>query len=467
MMSPWVVRNVLHPVHEGLVGRPTRRVRRELERSQWWPAAELRRLQEQKLRALLVHAWGRSPVHRKRLEHAGLDRVALDQFRIENLAGLPLLDKQAIRDNLDGLADRGVPGGARRYTTGGSSGEPLIFYFDRRRQAHDQAARIRTHAWFGVEHGEREVYLWGAPVELSKQDRIKAFRDRLTNQLLLSAFNMSADTMADYLRRIERFRPSCLFGYPSSLALLAEFALGRGGAVHRPGLKAVFVTGEKCYPHQRRLLEDAFAVPVADCLGARDAGFLAHECPAGSMHLTAESVIVEVVDESGQPLPAGALGEIVVTHLENYALPFLRYRTGDMGRLSDASCPCGRELPLLQVAEGRSTDFLVRPDGAVVHALAVIYTLRDLPGVRAFKVHQRAVEDVIVWVVRAEHDAADSRIVRELRARLGDSVRIEVAAVDALPSERSGKFRYVTSDVDWRGCAHEQPADADRLAVSA
>ncbi len=176
------------------------------------------------------------------------------------------------------------------------------------------------------------------------------------------------------------------------------------------------------------------------------------------MHLTAESVVVESVDASGAPAGPGELGELVVTHLENYALPFLRYRTGDMGRLGDSACPCGRGLPVMEVAAGRSTDFLVRRDGAVVHALAVIYAFRELPGIRSFRVHQRSVDDVSVLIVKADNYGAESdgRIAAEIRRRLGGSVQVEITAVDRIPGERSGKYRYVTSDVDWRSAVHAE-----------
>jgi phenylacetate-CoA ligase len=468
-MSPWLVRNVIYRAHERLIGRPTYRVFGALMASQWWSVQELARLQEWKLRVLLQHAWDHCPSHRRRLVAAGLARGDLERFPLAQIAALPQLDKPTICENLDQLVDRTARGGAFRYTTGGSSGEPLIFYVDRRRQAHDQAARMRTHAWFGVLPGEKEVYLWGAPVELSKQDRIKAMRDRLTNQLLLNAFDMSQESMARYLESIGRYRPACLFGYPSSLALLAEFARTRGQCARFTGLKAVFVTGELLYPHQRQVIEQVFGVPVANCLGARDAGFLAHECPEGGLHVTAESVIVETIDRAGRPARAGELGEIVVTHLENHALPFVRYRTGDMGRLDSGTCRCGRGLPLLQIAEGRSTDFLVRADGTVVHALALIYTLRDLPGVRAFKVHQRSFDHIVVRLVKAAAYVSEneSRIVHEFRARLGAGIRVDIVAVDALPPERSGKFRYVTSDVDWRVPTYGHTAVSDRSAVAA
>lgn len=132
----------------------------------------------------------------------------------------------------------------------------------------------------------------------------------------------------------------------------------------------------------------AFSCPVANGYGGRDAGFIAHECPSGCMHITAEDIIVEIVDESGIVQPPGVAGEIMVTHLAASEYPFIRYRTGDIGILSNEKCACGRGLPLLHEIQGRSTDFVIAADGTVIHGLALIYILRDLPGVKSFKVIQ-------------------------------------------------------------------------------
>lgn len=118
----------------------------------------------------------------------------------------------------------GVPGGAYQYTTGGSSGTPLNFYFGKWRQASDAAGRIRARRWWGIDIGDKEIYLWGAPVELAKTDKIKQIRDRLMNQVLLNAFDMSPTTMQEYLQTIQQYQPKCMYGYASSLALLAKFA---------------------------------------------------------------------------------------------------------------------------------------------------------------------------------------------------------------------------------------------------
>ena len=347
----------------------------------------------------------------------------------------------------------GVPGGASRYNTGGSSGEPLVFYFGRSRQASDAAGRIRARRWWGVDVGDREAYLWGAPVELNKTDRIKTIRDGLLNQLVLNAFAMSATNMDAYLDAVQAFRPKCIYGYASSVALLAARARVRGTRLRLPELRVVCATGEPLYPHQRQLIEEVFGVPAANEFGSRDIGFTAHETPQGQMLLISESIILEVLDEAGRPVAAGELGEAVMTGLCSEAQPFIRYRTGDMVRMSPESCSDGRGLHVLSEVVGRTTDFVVRPDGVVMHALAVIYVLRDVEGVAEFKFIQHALRDVEVLVVPDARwtEAAHAKVMAGLAARLGNDVRINIRLVDAIPVEASGKYRYVVSHVPQRG----------------
>ncbi len=168
------------------------------------------------------------------------------------------------------------------------------------------------------------------------------------------------------------------------------------------------------------------------------------------MHVSAEDIIVEIVAADGTVLPPGQAGEIVVTHLATRDFPFIRYRTGDVGVLDHAACPCGRGLPLLREIQGRSTDFVVAQDGTVMHGLALIYVLRDLPEIASFKIVQESRERVRVLVVPAKPLTAAVRdsIDEGLRARLGQAVRVEIEEVSEIAAERSGKFRYVVSNVE-------------------
>ena len=450
MPHPVLSRRVVYPLQERLLQRPTFAYLESLERSERLSRAELERLQMQKLKTLLRAAATHSPWHADRIRAAEIDVAAGSaELTLDDLRRLPTMTKQDARANVDRIHWPGVPGGAFPYNTGGSSGEPLLFYYGRNRQASDAAGRMRARRWWGADVGDREVYLWGAPVELGKTDRIKNLRDRLLNQLLLNAFEMSVANMDAYLEAIQAFQPRCIYGYASSVALLAARASERKLRLRLPELRVVCTTGEPLYPHQRTLLEQVFGVPAANEFGSRDIGFTAHESPQRQILLMSESIILEVLDREGRPVPVGELGEGVMTGLCSDAQPFIRYRTGDMVRMSAEGCRDGRGLHVLSEVLGRTTDFVIRTDGTIMHALAVIYVLRAVEGIAEFKFIQHSVRDVEVLVVAGAKwsEGAKAQIAAGLADRLGAGVRVNVRRVDAIPAEASGKYRYVVSHV--------------------
>lgn len=443
----------MHPLHERLVGRSTLRFDRELGESQWWSPVQVRDLQTSKLNRLFAHVREHVPYYRDRLPVVSNGRKDGDPWAV--LKQLPLISKEEIRRAGEAIIWRDSPGGLTQRSTGGSTGEPLTFFLDRRREAYDQAARMRTHRWFGVQMGDCEVLLWGSPIEWCRTDRAKSLRDRLFQQHLLNAFAMSPTRMDSFLRKWDKLRPVSLFGYPSSIALFVQHAQARNRSLDTSRLKAVFVTGEVCYPHDRSTIETYFRAPVADGYGSREAGFIAHQCPEGGMHITAENVIVEIV-EYGHAVPQGETGEIVVTHLDAYGMPFIRYRTGDQGRLIAGRCRCGRGLPLMDVVQGRSTDFLVLPDGTIKHALSIIYPLREMEAVGRFRVTQEQNLAVTVEVVAAASKPRPSiqLVHQKLRPVVGPEIALDVRFVDGIESASSGKYRYVISHARRRSEAY-------------
>jgi len=445
-----LARRVVYPLQERFLGRPTFEYLDALEASQWLPREAIERLQMEKLAALLKIALAHCPWHAERIRAAGLDAVLGSRLpTLEDLRRLPPMTKEDARNHGEAMRWKEVPGGGFRYNTGGSSGQPLIFQFGRMRQASDAAGRIRARRWWGVDVGDREVYLWGAPVELARTDRIKTLRDRLLNQLVLNAFDMSAAHMDEYIGAIHAFRPKCVYGYASSVALLAAHARARGRSLAVPGLRVVCTTGEPLYPDQRALISGAFGVPVANEYGSRDIGFTAQETLQGELLLMSESVLLEVLDAQGRPVAPGETGEAVMTGLCSDAQPFIRYRTGDRLRLSAAPASCGRGLHVIAEVAGRSTDFVVREDGTIMHALAVIYVLRAAEGVAEFKLIQHTVRDIEVRVVPDARwsEASAAAVEAGLRARLGNDLRIDLRLVESIPPEASGKYRYVVSHV--------------------
>jgi phenylacetate-CoA ligase len=442
-----LIANVVFPLQERLKHHDTVRVRRQMEARQGWPRERILAFQLARLQTLLRDVGTHVPYYRTVFAQAGFDPAAVES--VAALQALPFLTKAIVRAQGDALRADDARALAR-FNTGGSSGEPLIFFIGRERVTHDVAAKWRATRWWGVDIGDPEIVLWGSPIELGAQDRIRLLRDRLMRTELLPAFEMSDARVAQFIARIRAVRPKMLFGYPSALGYLALYAEKKGIRLDDLGIKVAFTTGERLYEHQRAAIERLYACPVANGYGSRDGGFIAHQCPAGGMHITAEDIIIEIIDESGNVLPPGQAGEIVITHLATRDFPFIRYRTGDVGVLSEDTCACGRGLPLLKEIQGRGTDFVVARDGTVLHGLSLVYIVRDLVGVRAFKIIQESLDLTRVQLVTDPgfDPASEQTIIDGFRQRLGQAVAVNIEQVETITPEKSGKYRYIVSRVE-------------------
>ena len=438
------VAGVLFPLHEILKGHDTNRRLRELERSQWGDASALGALQLARLRRLLGVAATQVPYYRDLFRRVGFQPDSIGS--VEDLARLPILTKSHIRAHQAAFLREGARG-LTRNSTGGSTGEPLQFFVGPARVSADVAHRRRAMRWWNVDIGDPEIVLWGSPIEITRQDRVRAIRDRLFRSTLLSAAGMTPPRMDAYLDTLTRVRPVHIFSHASVLCELASHAERTGRPLSGLGTRVVFVTSEELYEFQRRQLERVFGCPVANGYGGRDAGFISQECPEGGMHVSAEDLVVEVVDDRGAPVPRGTAGEIVVTHLASDDFPFVRYATGDVGILHDARCSCGRGLPLLRELHGRADDLLLALDGSRVPGQMVVHLVRSRPEIQGFKLVQEAPDLVRVLLVVNGELTADARtsVVVGIRARLGEGMRVEFETVDAIPREASGKYRTVVS----------------------
>lgn len=201
--------------------------------------------------------------------------------------------------------------------------------------------------------GDPQIVVWSSPIELGAQDWARQMRDSLLRIRLVPAFGMSPARLDGYIREIRAFRPRMIFGCPSALACIARRAEQSSRMLDDLGIRVAFVTSEQLCEGQRAQISAAFGCAVANGYGGRDAGFIAHECNYGGMHISGEDIIVEIVDTEGRVLPADESGEIVVTHMATREFPFIRYRTGDVGVLDDEECECGRGLPMLKEIKGR------------------------------------------------------------------------------------------------------------------
>jgi len=449
MIYQKALRSVVYPIWEMKQPKDARafEILRLLEKTQWWPPPKLEQFQQQRLQALLRHAYENVAYYHRVFNQLGLRPG--DIKSTGDLQQLPILTKDTIRNNLDDLVARNYPR-QKVYpgATGGSTGEPLRFFVDRRSGAWNVAAAYREWGWAGYNVGDRMAYLWGSPQDLSYQAKFKfKIFDFIRRIILLDAFNMTERDLEEYVQVLRKFKPKVINAYTSAVYLMARYMEQKGISDVRP--KAILLTTEMLFAYQRETIERAFGCPVFDYYGSREVTLQAGECPEHSgYHLAVENGLVEFVRD-GKDVAPGELGKIVITDLCNYAMPFIRYETGDLGVLSDEMCPCGRGLPLMKSIEGRTTDILRRDDGGYVSSPGLTVVIKDFRNIKQIQIIQKIIGHVTLKVVKGEsYSDKDSELLEQVMKRyLGSNTQIDMCYVDSIPVTPSGKYRFTISEV--------------------
>ena len=464
-MFPRVARQILLPFHEAILGRSTFSIWRRLERQ---PAPDwewLHAVQRDGLEKILAHAREQIPYWRDRLAGA---LSAADLSAI--LAGVPVLTRAEIGRHREAMRWRAAPGKVLMHRSGGTTDDNLTFYWGRTRQSWDRAMRYRGLARHGIFPGDRILHIWPRYPGRTRLDRIKQrlrdWRDRLTNDEVLDARPLSPERLDAVLDRCASYRPVLLIGYPSWLAALAERVRAAHPRFRPGGLRLILCTGEVLFAFQRRLIEETFGVRVAQEYGSQDAGLIAHEEPAGDLRLNAEQMVVEILRD-GRPASPGELGEVVVTHFYMEVMPFIRYATGDVVR-QPGTKEAGRGgpgLPVFPVPEGRTSDMLATTDGALCPMRPVVEVLVAESGLRDFSLYQpRQDRLVVLFVERADTEKTLRRLAAEevLRSFLGKNLQLEWRGGSRFEPFTSGKRRFVCSPVGMRLVGHDRESGLAR-----
>lgn len=423
-----------------------------LETTQWWSRESLVELQNNKLRALISHAYNKVPYYRRVFDERGLS--AKDIQTVDDLPKLPILTKHLMRQNFTDLTaqDHRKQRPMLVYTSG-STGEPLRFYFTMDAFSMGWACLFRSWGWAGYRLGDKRATIAGsalAPSHISLRNKTRYCLER---NLCVSSFGLTADRLEWHAGRIARFSPRYLRGYPSTIALLAEYLIRQGRSDIRP--RAVFTTAESLLPSQRRVIEAAFGCEVLDQYGLNDGGAMAGECSTHEgYHIAVERAVVEVCDAVGRSVGLGEEGEIITTDLHNYAMPFIRFATGDMVVMGDSPCSCGRMAPLVKSILGRRTSYLVLNDGTTVPGLPATDVLDDVeqeaPGtIRQYQVVQEVAGRVRVKVVKGAHytDRDSERIRSAMAEHSHGKLAVDLEFVGDIPATAAGKREAVVSSV--------------------
>ncbi|MCJ7654849.1 MAG: phenylacetate--CoA ligase family protein [Dehalococcoidia bacterium] len=404
-------------------------------------------MQNTKLRALIKHAYENVPYYRRVFEERGW--TDKDIQTVNDLPKLPILTKNDIRENFqDMLAKDYKKWKPIAGATGGSTGEPLKYYFTKDLASIGWAGMFRGWGWAGYRIGDKRISFGGSSLVPNKSPTLfEITRRKLERNLPLSAVSMNDAKYDKYMNTINSYKPKFIYGYPSSIYLLADYC--KSHEINKIHFDAVFSTAEVLLPNYRTAIENQFQCEVFDQYGSYDGGGQALECQTHQgFHITIEKVILEIVDENGQKLPPGKSGRIIVTDLHNYAMPFVRYAVEDMGVLAEERCTCGRGLPLMKSIEGRTTDFIVLANGVVLSGPALTLVFKDCH-IKQYQVVQEAEDKLLIKVMKGEGytEQDTNHFLSIIKAHAGEGIEVEPEFVDEISATKAGKYRFIISRV--------------------
>jgi len=422
-----------------------------LNKTQWLTSSEIERFQNQKLQRLLAHAYENVPYYHKLFRTLGLKPADIKNY--SDLKKLPILTKDIIRKNLPDLIPMNYEKESLMPTaTGGSTGEPMKFYINGNWQAWNMAAAYRQWSWAGYEIGDKLIYLWSSPHDIYFQEALK---NKLLNLFhrtrYLDALQLTEKTMDEYIKTIQSYKPKIINAYASAIYILAEYMEKKGIKDIQP--KAILTSCEMLFPFQRKIIERTFGCHIYDYYSGRDTTFHAGECPEHiGYHMAVENAVVEFL-KNNETVSYGEVGKMIMTDLENYAMPFIRYEIGDLGKLSDEKCPCGRNLPILKEISGRIRDVIVTKDGKYLTGAFISTLFYDkrgrTKGIKQYQFIQQTKDHAILKIAKAEDFSQKEldKIIEKINSQCTD-MRIEIEFVDVILPTKSGKYRSVMSEVE-------------------
>ncbi|MBI1829885.1 MAG: phenylacetate--CoA ligase family protein [Planctomycetes bacterium] len=428
----------------------------ELERTQWLSPEEILAGQLAQIRTLLAHCAEHVPYYRDSIRRGGIDPAAirsLDDFRC-----LPILQRRTYQELYPAFIAEALPAGSTRTTTmrtSGTSGMPIevpqtnlvnLFWF---------AFHLRDLVWCGVDLRGSIAVIRGLGGGADPQRALEGFKQPCWNvqipQLIENGPAFVMDVHQDPRKQLAwllRVQPDYLLSYPPNLEFLASLLAQSGQRLRR--LKTILAIGETLTDEARAQIETAFGVPVKSTYSCVEAGYLASPCSDGhGLHVHGENVLIEILDDAGQPCRPGETGRVVLTTLLNFLTPFIRYEILDGAALGPERCSCGRGHLLLTHVLGKRRPQFHLPDGRRKDSGFLVRQLRKLGNYHQHQIIQHSVDHLTVRIIpkaewRTENTAEIERWVRDY---FEAPIRVEVEIVERLELTGAGKFRDVIVNV--------------------
>ena len=416
----------------------------EFRKNQWLKTPELERIQEKKLRAIISHAYHNVPFYHKLFDSVGVKPE--DIKTVDDLSRIPIITKSQVQRAENEIIAKGFnpnEGRSQKDHTSGSSGKPLTIVYDNRYLILLRMAQERTLRENGCRLFRDSIASIKARCGSQNESKSLLQYTGLKKRYCISLY----EDILNQIRLLKRIKPDILMGYPSSIKLLAM-------ALQEQDLKeisprSIFTFAELLDTDTRNTINAIFGVDMIDHYGSMEGGWIAWECKEHSgYHMNIDTLVIEFIKDN-ERVAAGERGEIVITNLNLYAMPFIRYKLGDVGVPTEEKCPCGRGLPLMDMIEGRANDFVRVPNGRIFSPIVVFESIRSVGMISHFRIIQEKEDRFTIELVKGKDFSVDtiSQIEARFKQVLGEDIQIETKIVDEITREESGKLQSVVSRV--------------------
>lgn len=440
-----LLKKLVLPFSDTVRGIYIQKERGILERSQWWSREELIHYQNTRIKKLISEVYSTVPYYRKVMIERDLEPG--DIQTVEDLKKLPLLTKKDVRENISELKSTNLDvrkAAVRR--TGGSTGEPITYYHDRKTQSVNRAAHHRGLSWGGYEWGQPLLQLFGGTLGIGSESFSGRLPGIIARQKFYPAFKVKKENVLEIADILCKNYFQALIGYTSSVYFLADI-LDKAG--FRFKIPCLFTTGETIYDYQKELIEHVFNGKVYDYYGFGEIQAVAYQCPvSGYYHLSNEKVILETIPVHNNE--NNHLGRAVITDLTNVSFPFIRYEPGDFLELSEEKCDCGRGLTVIKKIHGRETDFIKLSNGNLLAGEFFPHLFGKFHTIEQYQIIQDRIDHLQIKykLLSSESETHELELIgAKIREYTEGLLHVDFEKVNEISLTPSGKLRICISMV--------------------
>lgn len=450
-MQKLITKKIILPLQDFKNGTSVLKTLAFLNESQYWGIEQVRDYQLEKIKKIVHFAYSNVEYYHNLFNANGLTPEKIKS--IEDFKKIPVLNKDIARTENEKLrASNWEYGKIHKSFTGGTTGPPLKLYKDNFDYSFTWASYYRWLSWLGIDIGDRYVKIWGAPKVLnySIKDRlVNSVKNTLYNRVFINSFNLKDSDVPNVIKKLNSSKPHLIRGYVTSLMQIANYMLEHSLELNYIPL-AISPTSESLLPLHRNILEKAFNSKVYDQYGCGECNSIGFECrEQNGMHVASEHVYVEVLDQNGKP--TNEPGRIVITNLDNFAMPFIRYENGDIGELSNIKCPCGNNQPRIKSIQGRVTELIILKDKSKVRGgfftdIIAELNSKESEKIKRFQVYQEK-EGQIEFRVESSKKISNLFLQKLNTTLLRFFSDVQIKVMKNIPNEPNGKFRYLISRI--------------------